>query len=170
MPNKIYCRLFLAGFVAVFCGSAAFAQTAPTIVSKDAAETLVYRNPAQPVTIGEMSAAQRKQLEKDYFKRAGFTTTPIAVLPKTKASAARAAIKPKAIVFVQAIYGPINAQKVELSVNGRTSVLSSGATLGPVLIENLKAGEVVLVNVNPSNGAGQVKRTLKAGDVWEIQL
>lgn len=169
------------------------ATVAPPVV--DLSPKLIYRDPNLPLTVDELATAQRAKLQEDFMKKAGYTSSrPVVVKPVAKPTLVVAPPPPKIMnsLVIDGIYGPVNAQKVELRYNGVLQILAPNGQIGKVKIESIQPGQVVVVFSKPvakveSNAAGisakpnvntkassvttpheDVRQTLKPGDVLEI--
>ncbi len=180
--------IFLCASIACAVGphwlSAANAQGIPLVPaisapSEQNAPKLIYRKPETPLTIGELSTAQRKKLEDDFFKRAGFTSaqpaSPVASV-KLRPGLNVQPVKPMHSLVILGVYGPINAQKVDLSFDGEARTLTANSRLSNISIDSIQPGQVVIVYRKMVAQKGQkspsklqeVRQTLKPGDVLEI--
>lgn len=102
---------------------------------------LTYKAPGAVITIEELTAAQRKKLEEDYYKKAGYTSTiaPVLKSPSAPKSAGKtqAAKAPASLLHVAGIYGTQDKQQAEIVWNGTTMVVEPGHKIGAVLIESI---------------------------------
>lgn len=145
---------------------------------------LMYKASGAKLTVEELEAAQQKKLEEDFYKKAGYTSTPPVVAKPIKANtgvAAAVVAKPVSTLFVSGIYGTAAQQKAEVVWNGVTSTVEMGAMLGSIMIESIQAGKVTVVYTGKaaavtkkrkgkttSAPASALRQTLKAGETLEI--
>lgn len=133
---------------------------------------LPYRNPANPLTVAELAALQRKKLEQDYYKKAGFSTaTPQAAASQSKPALPKKPLppavpaKPRHVVVLMAVYGPAGAEKAELRYDGQTHIAHRGTRMGLVTVESLAPGVVGVLALHAGRSSAH---TLRPGDSLEV--
>lgn len=203
MPNKSqnhpqFNASIIAFTVAALLGNASYAQTAPqilpvgepvrlavpaTTVADPQAVKLTYRPGGTALTVNELSDVQRKTMEEDFFKRAGYTDKQPQVVKTTGSGGAFsksvAPVRMNTLVVV-GVYGPASAQRADVSFNGELKTAAALTRFGNITIESIEPSRLEVsynkktsVSSKAPKGKGQkastsVRQTLKPGDVLEI--
>lgn len=160
---------------------------APSAIAVISSEPkLAFKAGGSNLTVEELEQAQKKKLEEDFFKKAGYTSVaPVVVKPiktsMTVGAGAMAVAKPVNTLFVAGVYGTQANQKAEVSWNGVVSIIEAGASFGKIVVESVQAGQVTVAYVGKSAAvakkkgkkqaiapATSVRQTLKAGEILEI--
>jgi LysM repeat protein len=138
-----------------------------------AADKLIYRQSGTSLTVKDLADAQRRKLEADFYKQAGFTD--VAPLdPKTLKPVKLAEPIPMHSLTVLGVYGPEQGQKVDLIFNGTQQTLMANSQIGNIRIESIHPGRVELSYTkkvkDKVNGKAKstVVKTVKPGDILEI--
>jgi hypothetical protein len=131
-------------------------------------QNLVYKPPVSPLRIAELAQLQRKKLEEDYFRRAGFTTV---LAPSVKASSSKPHAQPVRArtahtLGLVATYGLPKSQQAELRLNGITSTVSANALIGPAKVESIMPGQIRLT-LRPPGRVALATQTLRPGEQLE---
>lgn len=140
------------------------------------APALKYRDPSNPITIGEVSDLQAAKAQAEYASKFGYTDQKPA---KPTQSGNAPAPRPLLIVSVLATWSKSNKAQAEAVVNGRFTTLTGGETLATgVRVEQVLPTMLVLSVAPPpsKNAKGQPQATqskrysLRAGSQSEIEL
>lgn len=140
------------------------------------APALKYRDPSNPITIGEVSDWQAAKAQAEYASKFGYTDQKPA---KPSSSVNAPAPRPRLIVSVLATWSKANKAQAEAIVDGRFTTLTGGETLATgVRVEQVLPTMLVLSvapppskNVKGQPQATQSKRySLRAGSQSEIEL
>lgn len=130
--------------------SAAFAQTqqigAPTSLSNE--PVLKYRDPAQPLTIGEMSDIQAAEETEKFLKKHGFTgAKPEDPNPSANGAAGQADVPepPPNQVKLLAIFGQPSQLTAEVAINQVVYQVDRPTAIGPVQFAALGKDVVQIV-------------------------
>ena len=182
MPNKVLkssvSALALwasALLLCLSCGAtSALAQKMPDVAMPasvpSASSTLIYKATGSPLTVGELAALQRKKLEQDFYKKAGFSTEKPAPVPSKSLAAVKALPKSPPTrahhqLVVMGVYGPAGAERAEVRYDGTTHVLAGRARIGLITVEALAPGVVHIV----AEHAGRASRfALRPGQTVEV--
>lgn len=177
LPVKFSLGIFLlAGWTALQ------AQTVPPMIQEGVTTPiepkLTYRPPGQPLKIDELAKAQRKKLEDDFYKRAGFTNVqpPVVIKPVKTITKVEKPLTRYSISIV-GIYGPTGQLKGEVYYQGKLQTLSTGS-LGFFTIEKVMSNSVeVSYSKTASNGKNKkslgtqvVRQILKPGESLEVAI
>lgn len=176
-PSLLGARVFLGLTWMMACAwaqkapNAALPASAPTPAPTSAvSNALTYRSAASPLTVGELAALQRKKLEQDFYKRAGFSTekpipTPLKspttpkLIPKAQPPRARHQL------VVVGVYGPAGAERAEVRYDGATHVLVGRSRVGLITLEALAPG---MVHVLAEHAGRPSRFALRPGQTLEV--
>jgi hypothetical protein len=144
------------------------AGSTPAPPAEAKSQDLAYKPAGAPLRIAELAQLQRKKLEEDYFKRAGFTTAPpLAVrVPLSKPATRPARAKTTHTLGLVAIFGPAKGQQAELRLNGITSTVGADAQIGPARVDAITPGQVRLT-LRPPGRTALATQTLRPGEQLE---
>jgi hypothetical protein len=140
------------------------------------APALKYRDPSNPITIGEVSDLQAAKAQAEYASKFGYTDQKP---EKTGASFNEPLPRPRLIVSVLATWSKANKAQAEAIVDGRFTTLTGGEILATgVKVEQVLPTMLVLSVTAPTskNAKGQVqvkeskRYSLRAGSQSEIEL
>jgi hypothetical protein len=172
------CTMAFAQIVPAFTGQVPQPQIIPAISTMPAitpAPALKYRDPANPITIGEVSDLQATKAQAEYASKFGYTDQKM-----EKPSLANSpAPRPRLIVSVLATWSKANKAQAEAIVDGRFTTLTGGETLASgVKVEQVLPTMLVLSvtatapkNANSKTQPKESKRfSLHAGSHSEIEL
>lgn len=148
-------------------------QILPALVP---APALKYRDPSNPITIGEVSDLQAAKAQAEYASKFGYTDQkPEKTSPSFNAPLPR----PRLIVSVLATWSKANKAQAEAIVDGRFTTLTGGETLATgVKVEQVLPTMLVLSVTAPTSKNAKshapVKESkrysLRAGSQSEIEL
>lgn len=173
------CSMAFAQIVPAFTGQVPQPQIIPaisTMPSITPAPALKYRDPATPITIGEVSDLQAAKAQVEYASKFGYTDQKV---EKPSGSVSAPAPRPRLIVSVLATWSKANKAQAEVIVDGRFTTLAGGETLASgVKVEQVLPTMLVLSVTAPAHKntksnmqQKESKRySLRAGSHSEIEL
>lgn len=170
MRNKIFLAALLA--VSTLCPIAQAQVPLPPGVQATLTPVLKYRDPAVPLSIGEMSEMQAKKSEEDFLGKFGYTTILAAPVP-TGANAGSQMHKSKPMMTLMAIsiYGPSGSPSADIAINGVVSSVKGGEQFrGGVGIDSVTQHTVNLTVSSKNKGGTAKKYAIAVGDVFEMPL
>jgi hypothetical protein len=117
-----------------------------------------------------MAALQRKKLEQDYYKKAGFTTekpplAPPKSFPVTKGTSKAAPARARHQLVVVGVYGPIGNERAEVRYDGILHVVAGRARVGLITFESLAPG---VVHVLAEHTGRPGRFVLRPGQTLEV--
>lgn len=143
-------------------------------------ETLKYRDPQEPLPLGEVAEAQRIEAAEDFLNKLGYTTIKPTADAKAHAGGqgqAELPIElPPAYLKVVAVYGKAAAPQADIDHDGNTISAAAGARVGPYLISSISSRGVTLQRRPActqsrkkvkSTACAPVERVLAVGEVVE---
>lgn len=116
----------------------------PSAASSSAQEGLKYRDPKDPLTLGEVANMQRLKEAEDFLNKHGYTT----IKPKdpvAEEAAAKPAVEPPpSSIKIVAIYGLPTEVRAEIDHDGLALTASVGQRFGPYRVEAVDPSGVKL--------------------------
>jgi hypothetical protein len=95
-------------------------------------DTLTFRDPSKPITIGEISELQAKKANAELYKKFGFTgSEPVKIKPKVEVVAKPV---PTISITTLSVWGKPDALQAEAMVDGVLRKLKGGETLAPGVV------------------------------------
>lgn len=179
MQNKPFLAVLITGLT--LCATAAFgqrtqpvAQTTTVQVPGEAIAVLKYRNPAEPLSIGEMSLIQAKKLDEDFLKKMGYTseaTAPTVSTPTNGTEFGQPQPKPMATVTALGIYGPSMALRADISINGEVRSVKGGESFpGGISIVSVSQRAVQVMVQGRKKGRATAIHSVAVGEALEFPL
>ncbi len=127
--------------------------------------TLKYRDPSQPLTVGEMSKLQAKKLEDDFLLKLGYTS----VVPARAATQREVVAKPSTQVVALGIYGPSNDLQADVSINGQVVQVKGGQRVSAAVTVDRVARDAVWLNIQrPKSDKAPQRHALAPGEALEF--
>lgn len=126
-----------------------------------AAAGLTFRDPAKPITIGEISELQAKKANADLYKRFGFTgSEPVKIKPKIEAPVK---VVPTLSITTLAVWGKSDALQAEAMVDGILKKFKGGESVAPgvTVIKVTPSGLQLEVSTPSSKVASSTKKNAK---------
>lgn len=149
-------RNSLAIFLAIVATGSSLAQSTvvgaprpsielrPAAASSSAQEGLKYRDPKDPLTLGEVANMQRLKEAEDFLNKHGYTTIK-PMDPVAEEAAAKPAVEPPpSFIKIVAIYGLPTKVRAELDHDGQLLTASIGQRFGPYRVEAVDVSGVRL--------------------------
>ncbi len=158
------------------------AQTAPPVIQEGATAPiepkLTYKPPGQPLKIEELAKAQRKKLEDDFYKRAGFTSVqPVVIKP---AKVVNKVEKPltRYSLSVVGIYGTTGQLQSEVYYQGKLQSIKAASNIGFFTVEKVLPNSIEVsytkAVINPGKSKkstpSTVKQLLRPGESLEVAV
>lgn len=158
------------------------AQAVQTTQATAGKEPLKYRDPQEPLPLGEVAEAQRLEAAEEFLNRHGYTTIKAAAATKVdtsgqaQAQAEQPVELPPAYLKVVAVYGKAAAPQADIDHDGNTIAAAAGMRVGPYLISSITSRGVTVQskpacgvsrNKTKRTACGPVDRLLAVGDFVE---